>query len=225
MWGHVFSRFDSTDLAGIVHKTKGHATAGDVSDGVTTAWERLANQHADRFAKKGARCHGMTEKMGEAVNCILDFQARVACFVGRMSAWMTDCELRDTSDLKGRRRPAGGKKTVRAKLHYQLSGLGEGGFSTAERDEVAAAQRAEVLTGHRLRIAACRAPERGAILMCVRCGGYSQQRVASLGREWGGRTRACPAARNRVRKFLDGRHPLTNGGEAGGGVARPAGHR
>ena len=78
LWGHVFCRFDSLDLAEHAHWVKGHATLQDVEDGVTTAWARRGNQHADKFAKPGAAKHGQTKTQGEEVRAILDFQSQVA---------------------------------------------------------------------------------------------------------------------------------------------------
>ena len=35
-----------------------HATGADVERGLTTFWETEANDHADKWAKAGARLHG-----------------------------------------------------------------------------------------------------------------------------------------------------------------------
>ena len=62
LWGHIFSRFDSGELASAIHKTKGHATLRDADEGGSSHWERRANNEADKLAKRGARLRGLTDK-------------------------------------------------------------------------------------------------------------------------------------------------------------------
>ena len=52
MWGRYRASFAGQEPE--IKKTKGHTTAKDIADGVSTRWEQKANGHADRLAKRGA---------------------------------------------------------------------------------------------------------------------------------------------------------------------------
>ena len=52
LWGRFTASFAGQEPD--IKKTKAHATAQDIVDGVSTRWEQKADGHADRLAKKGA---------------------------------------------------------------------------------------------------------------------------------------------------------------------------
>ena len=55
LWRLVWDKADDLGNEGIsVVKVKGHATDADVAAGRSTPWQKLCNDHADHFAKRGA---------------------------------------------------------------------------------------------------------------------------------------------------------------------------
>ena len=224
LWGHVFCRFDDGSLPRVLRKTLGHATATDVAEGRSTHWEQKGNKHADRFAKMGAKAHGWTDKLAAEVRAIFAFQVRVCRFVGALAAWMVDNKLADTTELVGR---AQAKAEAVAKPMLLKDLLAEivrsPGFSRHEVDECVAAGRIQHLAGHDLRLA----PVLGgkgkgaAVLMCMSCGGYSQQRLDLLGKSCKGRRFASQPSLRRVSLFRSGAHPVDTDVRLGGSWLPP----
>ncbi|CAK0861684.1 unnamed protein product [Prorocentrum cordatum] len=56
LWQRMWHIFHDPGMLS-AFKTKAHCTQTDVEACRTTAWERLANESADSFAKQGAGCH------------------------------------------------------------------------------------------------------------------------------------------------------------------------
>ncbi len=76
LWSRFFAAFGG-DADVQVIKTRAHATLRDVEAGRATQWERRANEHTDRLAKRGAQAHGLTHTHLDeaAVLASLAFQA------------------------------------------------------------------------------------------------------------------------------------------------------
>ena len=201
LWGHIFGRFDSGELAECLHKTKGHATRRDAEEGVSSHWERRANAEADRLAKQGARLHGLTDQAISEVAAIVAFQARVGRYLGSLAAWLEDNGLRDHDELGPK---AAGRAELRVKavkLSDQLAGLTDHGFDWAERHTAAAALQAQAVGGHTLMAASRRAPHRGALLMCTARGAHTERQVYNLCLPCPGRRRASKGGAHRASRF------------------------
>ena len=209
LWGHIFCCFEES-LPNRLHKTLGHATWSDVEEGKSTHWERLGNSLADKWAKRGAMLHGFDETAADEIRALLYFQERVCKFLGDFAAWHTDSGLRDHTELVGRIRERAAAQAAPVTLGGLTAKMGSI-LDTTWREEVQeadAAAKLQCALGHRLRAAACRAPFSGSILLCTKCGGYSQHRLALLGRECRGARKRSAAATRRINRFLSGRHPF-----------------
>jgi len=222
-WGPIFCRWEE-GFEGVLRWTKGHATPSDVDAGRSTHWERAANAHADKFAKDGARLHGFTDELVGEVRALLYFLERVAMFLGEMAAFLVDAGLVDHDDLEataGRAAPAAKARASRkapalAELLGDPSLVCPPASAPDLRAALGATQRSQLLLGHRLRVAPCRPPLGGAVMLCLHCGGYSSgHRVALLRQPCRGRVRTHQAGRRRVELFEAGRHPVLPDGRLG----------
>lgn len=167
-----------------------------------------ANGHADRFAKLGARAHGFTADSEIEVQVLMAFHVRVARHIGVIAAWHVDHKLQDTTELVGKKARRAAELARKENLKVIMIGLEEVGLARAGREENAAAVAADALTGHRLRVASCMPPARGAVMLCTVCGGYSSKRMVLLGRPCRGPHGRSQAAGARIAAFGSGRHPF-----------------
>ena len=136
------------------------------------------------------------------MKALIRFQLNLTTFLGQMAAWLVDHDLKDTAELTGRAASRGDNLLKRfAPNIHDLSGYGYEQLCQAEVEDMKWSRQLADIGEHRLRLAACRLPARGAVLVCLRCGGYSQSRVDLLGKPCRGWRRSPPAARRRVEQF------------------------
>ena len=68
IWGRTWTYLDPADAARTT-KVKAHSTQADVDSGATEPWQKLGNDSADEFAKRGAALHtqGSSDDLSVAV--------------------------------------------------------------------------------------------------------------------------------------------------------------
>ena len=78
-------------------KTKGHATTAAIESGISTYWEKAANNSADRLAKAGARLHHLKESQALQYRAFLDAACEVAIFIAQTQGMSEKLPARDCS--------------------------------------------------------------------------------------------------------------------------------
>ena len=183
MWARYFSV--AKDFDG-VQKTKGHATREDVHNGVTTEWERKGNNHADHFAKEGAKMHTNTELMVAADTAMKSIHEQNIKWVVKSHKALQANAGKKEPDAEAPER----KKAKRMGRFAMASGES---WRTLRKRKLTETLKASALIGdagasffreHHLRSA--RIDERGreqeVIIYCERCGAYFWRKTSQLHR-------------------------------------------
>ncbi len=117
LWTKYWAQFAGEDVAS--QKTLAHATEADIEQGRSTYWERRANGHADRLAKRGAADHGLTDLHVEHFLGLAQIAKEAARWAGEQEAWLQERELRDSTPLTGH------QAKPRQELHRRKSAAAE----------------------------------------------------------------------------------------------------
>ena len=90
LWGHFHAELGDGQVE--FKKTKGHATQRDLDIGISTHWEREANGHADRLAKKGADFGLPEPDQLNAYFAMMDIARQAAWYTAKVQAARADIE-------------------------------------------------------------------------------------------------------------------------------------
>ena len=168
-----------------IHKVKAHCTRRDVAEGRIETWAFKGRQHADEYAKLGARCHGLEAESVDELSA-LHLLAKIALIWGALqdaTEALADKPGIEKDNAEGVHlwpEEAAALKMQRdlAKfaLFRWLGKLPQAG------QEVAKEQQAEV-NGHRLRRAIVEdnhARPQASFVHCVRCGAFGTHKKMAL---------------------------------------------
>ena len=159
-------------------KTRGHVTARQVHDGLSTWWERSANNLADMYAKLGAKLHHLNDQQALLHRVLLRAGEETAMFVGSMQALAEkqparDCETRPTPSQTH-------EETIEPEPELELV------FEKAVCPPCGVpggSRREYTLLGHHV-LAADVLDEPGkAILFCSRCGAFGSSKLERLAQQ------------------------------------------
>lgn len=213
LWGRVWASFNKI----IAHKTKGHATAQEARS-EAERWQRKANQHADVYAKKGARKHPISQQQIFE----LDVLQRIAAQAAKWAAWQAtaqrQAEVADATEFpEAAAMPAAGPGQAR---QARLVGSWRASLGHTIREALGqqAPEQAVTHAGHALRIADGR-PR--ALVFCAACGAYATRRPQPLLDQCHGRA-AASGRRAQLEMLEGGQHPQVRKGRGCIGEARPA---
>ena len=100
MWGHFHATYEQSDFT--VVKTKAHATMTDIEQGLSSHWERAANNAADSYAKKGAALAQVDAAEVNRYLACLDVARQVVIYVARAHVFSVDVlrKLQDELDSR-----------------------------------------------------------------------------------------------------------------------------
>ena len=101
LWRKLWWKVDVLGGEGIrIKKVKGHATDADIEAGVSTAWHRSGNDHADHFAKRGSHlAEELSNTWADTASCR---QAK------EWYSWLTTLVANWPKDIERKRRRKGG---------------------------------------------------------------------------------------------------------------------
>ena len=98
LWTRFWAAYDSGDFECV--KTKARTSLMDVEKGVTTHWQRKGNMLADKYAKLGARDHGLTDEHMDMYSGLRSLAVEAARWAGDQEANMASAGMADASPLE-----------------------------------------------------------------------------------------------------------------------------
>ena len=197
LWSRVWSSFNELRA----HKTKAHATLLDVERGLSTEWERKANNFADGFAKQGAALHGLSADIELQYRSLASLAFQAARWAAEQAVRLRRSGAQDSARLPEKgchsvSRPHSPKlsfaKTARrCKIRCLQSVLKES--LAYSRPNSSSAK----FLGHSLRVA--EVSFKGVVLFCASCGAYAWASPRALLAPCPGRERSPARAAQRAR--------------------------
>ena len=91
LWTRFWSQFEGEHVSAV--KTLAHATEADIERGRYTQWEKEANSHADRLAKRGAKAHEVPEETVETFFGLVQLVKEAGRWAGEHESWHGRCPV------------------------------------------------------------------------------------------------------------------------------------
>ena len=174
-----------------VNKTKAHATAAHIEQGITNKWEMQGNELADEHAKLGVELHGINAQQYLEIRALSKIAYHAAKWAAIQYVSMPKEQHQDSDTLQP-------KQKVLCKRKRPAP---QGTPDTAPTDVTSSQQG---ITNHNVRAAT--ASDGSVLLFCITCGAYKWKRTSKLGA-------LCPkhprgaGARQRLNMIFAGRFP------------------
>ena len=203
LWKPYFRAFDG----GLpVKKVLAHSSADDVLNGNITFWERAGNQAADRFAKRGARLHGLSAEHLRNIEALNLVAKECATWAAWQGAELTRRGWADTTGFSAKQLAQGGHR-CRSDLCVIKGPLAGSQPLRLTRSRAEELRWLGEKSGHAFRAAVFEDKGGGCILFCGICGSYNSQRASSLLSVCKGKPAARTGKAQQLHRLQRGFHP------------------
>ena len=176
LWGPFFANFEGEQVE--MTKTRAHTTEKQVAEGVTTAWERRANAHADLLAKEGAKIGCQPKSHIDRFLACVELAKKLQIYTCQVQERFADCYREAQADLEQGPWPAD--------ANDENDGVFDLMPLRCPPCEVTSEGIGYVFKERRIQTAEVQDGSGSTIVYCGTCGAYSEVRAKALAKPCGG---------------------------------------